>query len=245
VSSRKPVILIATSSGHDSNELLDQATLPQDYVTSVIRAGGLPLLVPPLPEGPTWRRLVALGDGVLTVGGFDINPKAYGQKPHPETRQALADRQKADARIIAWADRRKMPVFAICMGIQAINVHRHGTLVQHIPDRWSDALEHRRTPGQVRLRHAVTLAPGSRLAKVLGPRSLSVNSSHHQAVDVLGRHLKPVAWSKDGIIEAIEDDRPDRCFFGVQWHPENLYRERRHLALFRTLVREARRYKRS
>lgn len=241
MSSSRPVILIATSLADNSYKNGHTIMLPSEYVTAVIHAGGLPVLVPPMAHGPVWRQIVAQGCGLLVVGGPDLDPASFGQKPHPKTVVSPRPRLEADARIVAWADRRKLPTFGICLGIQTLNVHRGGTLIQHVPEQWSDEIEHGASPPKPRPRHPVRIDPASRLARIVGPKELQTNSSHHQAIETLGRHLRATAWSSDGLIEAVEDDRPDRFFYGVQWHPEELYREKRHLALFQALVRAARR----
>ncbi len=246
MSSVRPTILIATSHTVKKKLHLEEITLPVDYLTSVVAAGGLPLLVPPM-DGPgsaaAWRHLARAGHGLLVVGGLDIDPKAYGQKPHAKTVVSAAVRQQADLRLLGWADRRRLPTLAVCMGIQTMAVHRGGTLIQHLPQVDPKFQRHIRPAGQKPLRHIVRIDPGSRLARIVGRETLSVNSSHHQAVDRPGRCLRPVAWSGDGLIEAIEDQRTDRFFLGLQWHPESLHREPRHLAFFKALVREAGRYR--
>lgn len=244
MSTRRPVILVASSTGLTASGDAE-ARLLMDYAVSVARAGGAPLVVPPLPDGPAWRRLVSVGDGVLVTGGPDINPARYGRRKHPKTNLLPPEREEADFRLVAWADRRRrLPVMGICLGAQVLAVHRGGTLIQDIPDERPDALEHRRlAPKGPRPRHTVRIDPASRLARIVGRAPLSANTSHHQGIDQPGRRLRPVAWSSDGIIEALEDGRPDRFYLAIQWHPEELWREKRHLALFRALVRAAARRK--
>ncbi|NIA22249.1 MAG: gamma-glutamyl-gamma-aminobutyrate hydrolase family protein [Anaerolineaceae bacterium] len=242
MSSKRPTILIATSYTVKTKPHQEEITLPAGYLASVLAAGGLPLLVPPM-DGPgsaaAWRRLVRTGDALLLVGGLDVDPRAYGQKPHPETVVSAALRQEADLRLLGWSDRRRVPTLAVCLGIQTMVVHRGGTLIQHLPQVDPKLRRHMQPAGRKLPRHMVRIDPGSRLARIVGRQTLSVNSSHHQAVDRPGRHLQPVAWSGDGLIEAVEDQRADRFFLGLQWHPESLHREPRHLALFKALVRQA------
>jgi putative glutamine amidotransferase len=240
MTSRRPAILVATSHNHDSSFNYDYASLPDEYVEAIVAAGGMPLLVPPMADGPAWRQLVALGQAVLVIGGADIDPARYGQAKHAKTVLTSAPRTDADLRLLAWAERRRLPTMGICLGAQMLAVHRGGTLIQHVPDRFGDAVPHQRQAGQPRPRHEVRIDPASRLATFLGSPTVSANSSHHQAIDLPGRHLCPVAWSADGLIEAVEDNRPDRFVLGLQWHPEELLREPAHLSLFRALVRAAR-----
>jgi putative glutamine amidotransferase len=139
------------------------------------------------------------------------------------------------------ADVRGMPVLGICRGSQALNVARGGTLHQHLGDLTDGTIQHRQAArGRVRT-HRVRIAADSRLARVMDVTEAQVNSFHHQAAASCGKGLRPVAWSPDGVVEAIEDDS-DGMFMGVQWHAESLVEFREHLALFRTLVEEAEEY---
>ena len=238
---RRPTILIATSYREDeANPAAAEAMLRDNYVQAVVAAGGVPILVPPMADSTAWLNLVSLGDGVLLVGGLDLDPARYGQAAHPKTVVAPRFRQEADLRLLDWAKRTHRPVMAVCLGIQTLNVHRGGTLVQHVPDRFADAVQHHVEPDCPRPRHDVRIEPGSRLAEIVGATVLSVNSGHHQAIDVLGQRLRPVAWSADGLVEAVEDERRSRFALGVQWHPEELCAEPPHLALFEALVRASR-----
>ncbi len=238
--SKRPTILVATSYVLDTYSR-PAVQLPATYVSSVIKAGGVPLLVPPMEDGPAWRHLVNQGDALLLVGGADIDPAAYGQKPHPKTKVTLPERQAADARLFAWADRRKLPIMGICLGIQTVAVARGATLIQDIPDEWPGAIEHACDPSpKAWPRHPVRIDPNSQLARIVGGTELSVNSHHHQGLASPGRNMRAVAWSPDGIIEATEDVRADRFVLGIQWHPERICDEPPHLALFKKLVHEAR-----
>jgi gamma-glutamyl-gamma-aminobutyrate hydrolase PuuD len=237
---RQPTILIATSFRKDQDNASAEAFIRNDYVRAVAKAGGVPILVPPMVGGQAWIDLVTLGDGALLVGGLDLDPASYGQEKHPKTEIASHFRQEADLRLLTWVKRTHRPVMGICLGAQVLNVFRGGTLVQHVPDRFGDAVQHQSEPGQPRPRHDVRIEPESRLAEIVGATTLSVNSGHHQALDAIGQHLRPVAWSADGVVEAVEDDRRSRFALGLQWHPEELCHEPPNLALFEALVKAAR-----
>jgi putative glutamine amidotransferase len=206
---------------------------PLAYVTSIERAGGKALLVPPSETGVE-ETLDAL-DGVVFSGGEDLHPEVYGADPHPETRHTRPDRDQAELRLLRGALERDMPVLAVCRGSQVLNVGLGGDLVQHLPEVvGSDS--HKHTPGEF-ADHDVDLQPGSRLARLLGDRA-PVKSHHHQGYGRLGEGLEPVAWAEDGTIEALE--HPSKRFaLGVLWHPE----EGEDLALFEALVREAADYR--
>ena len=212
---------------------LPAALVPFNYVQAIERAGGRALLVPPSDDGVE-ETLDAL-DGLLFSGGADLDPAAYGQEEHPETRGVSPERDSGELALLQAALARDLPVLAVCRGSQVLNVARGGDLVQHLPDEVGHD-RHRHTPG-VFGDHDVTLEPSSRLAALLGDRA-PVKSHHHQGLGRVGEGLRPVAWADDGSLEALED--PERRFaVGVLWHPEAA----EDAALFEALVAEARAYR--
>lgn len=195
------------------------ALLPHAYVRQVVDAGGLALLVPPLPDEATdedVREVLSRLDGLILAGGADVEPARYGAERHPSVQAPRRDRDSSElqlARATAQVD--DLPVLGVCRGMQVMAVAAGGDLVQHLPDMIGNE-SHAPGPGAYG-RHGVRIEPGTRLATVLGDR-VDVATYHHQGV---GRHpgLNATAWSDDGLLEAFEDpDRPYRI--GVQWHPE-------------------------
>jgi putative glutamine amidotransferase len=191
--------------------------LPVRYSDQVLRAGGVPVLLPPVPGvAAAAGRL----DGLILTGGGDVDPARYGDRPHPRLERVSAGRDEAELSLLAAALAAGLPILGICRGMQLLNVARGGTLRQHLPDDSG----HRHTPGTFGS-HQVRVAPGSRLAQILGHAGtggeISVPTSHHQAVGRLGEGLAATAWATDGVIEAVELDQALHPFaLGVQWHPE-------------------------
>jgi len=217
------------------NWSVPSAVVPLSYVEVVERAGGRPLLVPPVEDGVE-ETLDAL-DGIIFSGGNDLDPEAYGAEPHPETRGTKPQRDRSELALLTAALARDMPVLAVCRGSQVLNVARGGDIVQHLPEVLGSEA-HRETPG-VFSNHGVRVAPGSRLAAVLGEQA-PVKSHHHQGYGRVGDGLREVAWADDGTVEALED--PSKRFaVGVLWHPE----EGEDGSLFEALVAEARAYRAS
>ncbi len=187
--------------------------VPADYVRQVSGAGGVPVLLPPIADDvEVLDRL----DALVLAGGADVDPARYGADRSPRTGPAATDRDDAELALLAAALERDLPVLAVCRGLQLLTVLRGGTLVQHRPDVvGSDA--HVPSPGTYG-DNAVSIAPGSRLAGLVGTEATWA-CHHHQAVDRLGEGLTPVAWAMDGTVEAAELDGA-RFVVGVQGHPE-------------------------
>jgi len=190
------------------------------YFEAVRAAGGEPVLIAPEDDPGRvgeWRGALA---GLVFTGGPDL--AVPGQPPHPKLQPMHPQRQAWDLALLeaalAWPE---MPLFCICLGCQELNVACGGSLFPHLPDLGGDT-EHRRL-GQEEQWHPATVLAGSRLAGIVGTGEIQVNSSHHQAVDRLGRGLRVVARAPDGTVEALEPARPSARFvLAVQWHPERI-----------------------
>ncbi|MFB9433166.1 gamma-glutamyl-gamma-aminobutyrate hydrolase family protein [Streptoalloteichus tenebrarius] len=188
--------------------------LPRSYSDIVLRAGGVPVLLPPLETGAA--EVVRALDGLVLAGGADVDPATYRAKPHPRTTETRPERDSWELGLLRHALDRDLPVLGVCRGMQLLNVGYGGTLRQHLPDDVGHA-GHRPAPALFGST-TVRVDPGSGLARWIGPRC-AVSCYHHQAVAELGAGLAAVAWAEDGTVEAVEDAR--RAFVvGVQWHPE-------------------------
>jgi putative glutamine amidotransferase len=242
VPSRRPRIGITMDAG-TPDENRKTMELPVDYPDSIIRAGGLPVLLPYTHDAAARQEMIDMIDGLLIPGGNDLDPKLYGQEPHPATDQTDRARQDFDLAMLALAERRALPTLGICMGCQTMNVQRMGTLHQHLPDLHADAakpLEHRK-PGDRTNAHDISLRPGSHVAAAMNAPHVNANSRHHQGIDRIGHGLVPTAFAPDGLVEAVED--PSLPFWvAVQWHPENLAGTE-HERLFAALVDAAQAYR--
>lgn len=207
----------------------DGSAVASAVLRSVVRAGGEPLALFAESALSLEERLRGL-DGLLVPGGFDVDPRRYGEAPAPATVTADFPAQDAfEAELLAAAARLGLPVLAICRGFQLLNVEHGGSLVQDLP---ADS-PHRNDV------HLVALEPDSALAAALGTGELLVSSYHHQAVDSVGAGLRVVGRAPDGVVEALEQEGAD--LIAVQWHPEDTAEadEYQH-AIFRWLVERAR-----
>ena len=189
---------------------------PALYVDAVLRAGGVPMMLsgqcPDCAE--RWLDVV---DGVVLIGGGDINPAEFGSAGHETIYNLSAERDAMELALMRALLTHPKPVLAICRGMQILNTVLGGTLHVHLPDVVGESVLHRAPPRDP-IQHSIQVAADSELAKVIG-QQVHTASWHHQAIDQLGQGLKAVAWAPDGVIEAVElDGRPD--LLAVQWHPE-------------------------
>jgi putative glutamine amidotransferase len=219
----RPVIGICTSLERARWSYWDQEAflLPRSYIAAVQRAGGVALLLPPDEAVVREPDLVLdVIDGLMLAGGADIDPEAYGERPHPKTVETVPERDRFELALARGALERDIPFLGICRGMQLMNVVCGGSLIQDLPERFGHH-DHRRVPGSFDgADHDVRLAEGSLAARSAGEELHSTKSHHHQGVDRIGDELVVSGWSvMDELPEAIE--LPDRRFaLGVQWHPE-------------------------
>lgn len=215
--------------------------LGRDYSEAVEAAGSLPIHISLIPKADYIDSVVAQLDGVLLPGSdSDVDPLRYGQQPHPQLGTVQTLKDETDLLVIAAAERRGIPIFAICFGMQVLNVFRGGTLIQDINSQVPDAIKHEQGAPRDRPSHRIKLNENTRLSNIGGAVEALVNSHHHQAIESVGANLVATAWATDGVVEAFEDPRPDRFIVGVQWHPEigwqnDLFSQR----LFHAFVNEA------
>jgi putative glutamine amidotransferase len=192
------------------------------YLECVRAAGGLPFVIDPM--SPPAEALAHV-DGLLLIGGPDIDPAEYGQPPAPETRTGPPERFRRE-RLFLDALPPGMPVLGVCYGCQAVNVHRGGDLDQHL----SGAEKH-----EGGKKETVSIEPGTRLSAILGADTAEVLSYHHQACKRLGEGLRVAARASDGTVEALEGVEGG-WLVAVQWHPERTAESPASRALFRAFA---------
>jgi len=208
-------------------------SVPCEYIDAIRRAGGVPVVLPPV-LGPV-REALDVVSGLIFPGGGDIHPEHYGGNDHDANYGTCHERDAFELVMARAALDRDMPIMCVCRGMQVLNVARGGTLHQHLPDVVGETVTHRQPGNPSRPTHAVSVAGDSRLAGILGRTEAQVNSFHHQACAVIGDRLTVTARAEDGTVEGFE--APDRGFMvGVQWHAECLVDHDEHVALFSALV---------
>jgi putative glutamine amidotransferase len=225
----RPTIGLTTQTLHSIDgippALPESWVMNQRYFLATTMVGGVPWMVPLFDDDlPTLRQIYERLDGLLIPGGVDLDPRQYGEAILPACGNLDPSRDRVELQLVKWAIEDGKPVFGLCRGLQIINVALGGTLWQDLATQRPELAKHDYFPtaGYARqhLAHPVALEPASKLAALLdGPRTVMVNSMHHQGIRQLGDGLQVSATAPDGLIEAIE--LPGEAFvIGVQWHPE-------------------------
>ncbi len=234
-----PIVGITTGRDRDdAGEPWVQVT--EAYVKAILRAGGLPILLPVGLEGERLREIQPRLDGVLLTGGDDIDPAVFNGAPHPKVAGVDPGRDTLEITLARWVAESGTPFLGICRGCQVVDVALGGSLYTDIADQVPGAVRHVHLKGEPRSRlaHDVRVEPGTCLAQILGNGDLPANSSHHQSAREIGAGLKITARASDGIVEALE--LPGHPFgLAVQWHPEWLPDSAPHQAIFKAFIAAA------
>lgn len=211
-----PVIGISTNYNNGRSDVADT------YVQAILRTGGIPFLIPVITDDVILRAQASYIDGLIMVGGEDINPLWFCEEPHPQLGSVNPVRDLYELKLIKLATDRNIPVLGICRGEQLINIAFGGTLIQDILSQIQLSVKHKQEQPGTTPSHKIKIESDSQLAQIVGLDTAYVNSFHHQSVGKVALGFKPVAYAKDGVIEAIEA-WPNRPIMGIQWHPESLF----------------------
>ena len=195
--------------------------LARFYSEAVAAAGGVPVHISLIPDAEVVGEIVSRLDGVLLPGSAsDVDPLRYGREPHTKLGAVHPLKDETDFLVLKELEARRLPLLAICFGMQVWNVFRGGSLIQDIVSEVPKALKHEQGAPRERPSHRLSIKTESLLGCLAGGISANVNSHHHQALEQIGEGLQVSAWSSDGLVEAVEDTREGRWALGVQWHPE-------------------------
>ena len=233
---RRPVIGITGNYGEQ------QCRLADGYYKQVLRAGGTPIILPPLADAETIVNTLDHIDALLLSGGADINPLFCGEEPSPRLGGINSERDLPELLTVRLAFNRQLPILGICRGIQTLAVALGGKVEQDIAgtQRATVSVKHSQDADRSEPTHTIEVEPDSILFDLYKEEQLAVNSFHHQAVSEGGPHLRVVAQAKDGVVEAVESSEM-KAILGVQWHPECMADD--GLPLFQWLVQEARKFR--
>ena len=227
----KPRPLIGISANTADIDL----TLRRVYCDQIVRAGGVPMVLPPVDDAEVLINMLEGIDGLVLTGGADYNPLWYGEQPEKELHTINSTRDLPELLLTRLAFNRQIPILGICRGVQTMAIALGGNLVQDL----KTTLKHSQDAPRSEATHSVTITEGSTLYALYGQETF-VNSFHHQAVKDCGSHLHVVATAPDGVIEAVESTE-QKALMGVQWHPEWMGDE--GLKLFEWLTQRSREFK--
>lgn len=216
----KPIIGINTDYRNATADRPAYSIISAGYYDAIIKAGGIPVLLPPLPDEADVACMLDKLDGFVLVGGPDLDPRRDGWMDHPSCRKLDPRREIFDRMLMSQIAERRMPVFGIGVGMQLLNVSQGGNLFLHIPEDLPHAIPHKdlHDPGH---RHGLDVVPGTLMERIYGDGEIRVNSMHHMAIDELAPGFEVSARCPDGVVEAIESQMPDWLAIGTQFHPES------------------------
>jgi putative glutamine amidotransferase len=218
--SRPPIVAVTATveliRGHP------RVRVNESYTAAVLAAGLVPLVVPPVSDAGAIRRIADEIAGLVLTGGEDVDPRRYGEQPHPTVTDVVEARDACELALVSAARSRGIPTLAICRGIQLANVAFGGTLVQDIPSQCPEAIPHDSRDARSARVHEVLVEPRTHLSNALGTERLATNSFHHQSVARAASGFRITARTSDGVVEGMEHVGHDWWMLGVQWHPEEL-----------------------
>ena len=201
------------------NNSIPKAFVNRSYVDSIVRAKGIPTIIPIIEDEEIIKKMLESVDGIIMTGGVDVHPFRFNEEPIEKIGTISAERDDFDFTVMKYAAEMNKPILGICRGIQVINVYFGGTLIQDIPSQRSSNILHSQTAEYHVATHKIQIVKDSIIYDMLGENS-EVNSFHHQAIDKLDKDFKVTATAKDGIVETIEYKKKDSFILGIQWHPE-------------------------
>ncbi|MBP3270336.1 MAG: gamma-glutamyl-gamma-aminobutyrate hydrolase family protein [Bacteroidales bacterium] len=217
------------------------STVSRSYTDAIFRAGGIPVILPQVDNPAAAAEMLSRLDGMVLTGGPDLNPAYYGESVLNGTVEIDAHRDTVDILYAKAALESKKPLLAICRGEQLLNVVLGGSLYQDLPSQKPGDIAHRQSIDSKIPTHSVSVVEGSALYRIMGRKSLDVNTLHHQAVKTPSDKVIVTAYSPDGVVEAYEGKDKGQWLLAVQFHPEVLVRANDDwLALFKAFVKACR-----
>ena len=215
----KPVIGINADFHSPSHNKPAFSFLASGYYDAIARAGGIPMILPPIADGSDIGQLLDRVDGCLLIGGGDLDPRNDGFMLHPSNKPMETRRERFDRLLAHEIVERRLPVLGVGSGMQLLNVTCGGNLFLHIPEDIPGALPHRDAQ-DLDHRHSLVIQSDSLIGRVYGEGEIRVTSRHHMAVDEVAQGFRVTARCQDGVIEAIESEMVDWFAIGTQFHPE-------------------------
>ncbi len=195
-----------------------------DYIDSVVQAGGVPVIIPVTTDLAVIRAQVAHLDGLILSGGQDVNPLEYGEQPRQKCGPTFPDRDRFELQLIKEAEQRHLPILGICRGAQLLNVYHGGTIIQDLSYADHELIRHSQPDQPTLPTHSVRVSADSPFASIFDQNKFTVNSFHHQVIGELGADLQVGITAPDGVVEGFSNFAYDGFEVAVQFHPEMLHR---------------------
>lgn len=225
--------------------------LGRQYSEALENFGAVPFHLSLIPKEEYIKKILKEVDGILLPGSdSDVSPLLYGEEPRVRLKKVVPEKDETDLLVLSEAEKLKIPILAICYGAQVLNISRGGTLFQDIEAEFDNPIKHEQGFPLERNSHSINIKENSMLMRLITTKSdeieiVKVNSHHHQSIKKPGDHLKVTAWTKDSVVECIEDTRADRFVLGVQWHPELSWKtDNLSKNIFKTFVKECAKFAR-
>jgi putative glutamine amidotransferase len=221
---RHPLVAVTATTRADDG--VSRVRLSTAYLDALEAAGLAPIVVPPLADPDrTADEILDAASGLVLTGGEDVDPARFGAARHPRLSTVHAARDATELALIRRAHARRLPVLAICRGIQVLNVALGGTLFQDLPSEHPSAITHDGDGPRDARTHTIRLTTDSRLRRAIGRDEILVNSFHHQSIRTRATDLVETGVAPDGVVEAVETPMDNPWWvIGIQWHPEDLVR---------------------
>ena len=216
----KPLIGINADFRSQNGNQPSFSVITAGYFDCITRAGGVPVIIPPLETEDDMNLLLEKLDGVVMIGGADLDPRRDGFMRHPTVRPMDPRREEFDRKFMQQIVDHRHPVFGIGVGMQLLNVVLGGNLFLHIPEDLPNAIPHK-DPQDPSHRHTLEVVPGTLMERVYGDGEIRVSSRHHMAIDEVAEGFIVSARCPDGVVEAIECEDQEWVAMGTQFHPEN------------------------
>ena len=215
----RPLIAITTSLYPAGRHRLPHVMIGAQYLTSLEDLGATSLLLTPAHDHDSVFRILDVAHGLVLTGGEDVDPRHYGEEPHPKLEEVNPARDEMELAALSHALERDLPLLAICRGIQVLNVGLGGTLYQDLPSQFPDPLVHQQELPVGERSHCARIERSSGFHRIFGVPEIFINSFHHQGIKDLAPTLRATVRAEDGLIEGVETDEWS-WVYGVQWHPE-------------------------
>jgi putative glutamine amidotransferase len=216
----KPIIGLNADFANGAGDKPAFTYIASGYYDAISKVGGIPIIIPPLADDDDLEQLLHQVDGVVLVGGADLDPRRDGWMLHPTIRLLADRREQFDRRLVRLISERRKPVFGIGAGMQLLNISQGGTLFLHLPEELPTAIPHK-DPHDPEHRHGLEVVFGTLMERVYGDGEIRVNSMHHQSIDDVAPGFQVTARCPDGVVEAIESTQEDWWAMGTQFHPES------------------------